>query len=263
MIVVCVACGPTVSVGDDETSGSGTTTTSTETSSTLSNPTSVGVTTEAPESTDTAITDTTADESTSSTTTMSNEDDSETDPFECGCPEDTPIGLEDELPDGETVAELLARFATLDTPLVWIAYDSASTMVHFQVEYRGGAIALGPGGEDGCLFLSSPCNDGVQMEVVVVATTEDGWLSTEFPAELSGYGENARLFSEGVEIGANAGTLAMQPLEIGGEAATVESLRMYMEHTVLSESGLRGEVIGSVSSAQCGGSCNDEALGDF
>jgi hypothetical protein len=205
------------------------------------------VTTAAPEST-------TTDATTSSTTSV-DESSSSGDPFECGCPDDTPIGLDHELPDGETVAELLAHFGSLTLPMAWIAYGDATTTVHFEVEYRGGALTLGPGGDNGCAFLSSPCNDGVQMEVVLVATTDDGWLSLEVPAQLRGHGTSAAVETSDIPIADNAGTLAMQPVQLGGKELYVDSLSVNIERTEMRASGFRGAIGASVSSPGCGGRC--------
>jgi hypothetical protein len=236
--------------GADTTTSDGTTTaptTSSEPSTTDVSATAVDVTTAPPETTSPPDTTTSVDQSSSSG-----------EPFECGCPGPTPIGLDDKLPDGETAAELLAHFAELTLPLKWFAYGDALTTVHFAVEYRGGTLMLGPGGEDGCLFLSAPCGDGVQMEVVVVATTDDGWLSLEVPGELRGYGTDSDVYVDDVPIGDNAGTLAMQPLQVGDDAMQIESLRFYIERTEMREPGFRGLISGSVSAARCGGRCEQD-----
>lgn len=255
VVGACVACGPSVTVSDGDTTTTGTPTTSPGTASTDASATAVDVTTAAPESSTTI-------EPTTSTTSTSADESSSTGEFECGCPEDTPIGLDDELPDGETAAELLARFDAISLPLTWFAYGDATTTVHIDVEYRGGAITLGPGGEDGCLFLSSPCNDGVEMEVVLVATTDDGWLALEVPAQLRGYGTTASIESNDAPLADNTGTLAMQPLQIGGMDLTIDVLRVYVYATDNRESGFGGEVHALVSAPGCGGRCDvDEECG--
>lgn len=258
MIAGSVACGPSVAVsGDDDTSTSvaPTTTTSVETTTTDASVTVADVTTASPEST-------TTDATTSGTTTSADESSSSGE-FECGCPDDMPIGLDDELPDGRTPAEVLAEFTALNLPLEWFAYGDATTMVHIDVTYEGGELTVGPGGEDGCQFLSSPCSDGVQMDVRLVATTDDGWLSLDVPARLGGYTGTTALSVEYIPIADNAGTLAMQPLQIAGTEFTVDSLHLGIEPSRSTKSGVRGNIGAEVSTADCGNGCEvDEDCGD-
>lgn len=249
MILGCLGCGPSVAVSDGETSTGNGTTTNADTTTTLSTTTSVDVTTAPPDSS--GITDAT----TEGTTTTSVEESSSTGDFTCGCPEDMPIGLDDELPAGGTPAEILAQFAAISLPLEWHAYDDVTTTVHLEVAYDGGQLTVGPGGTSGCGFLDAPCNEGVQMDVVLTATTDDGWLSFETAARITGTAENALLESAFTAIESNAGTLAMQPLQIGANDLRVDSLHVFAYHETSRDPATYGAVVGLVSSPRCGDTC--------
>lgn len=246
MVVGCVACGPSVAVSDGETStstGNGMTTNADTTT------TSVDVTTAPPDSS--GIIDAT----TEGTTTPSVEESSSTGEYTCGCPEDAPIGLDDELPTGGTPAEILARFAAISLPLEWHAYDDVVTTVHLEAAYDGGMITVGPGGSSGCLFLDVPCLEGMRMEVSLTVTTDDGWLSFETTARISGTAEEALLEGALTAIESNAGTLVMQPLQIGANELRVDSVQVSAYHEASRDPAMYGEVSGVVSSRRCGDTC--------
>lgn len=170
-----------------------------------------------------------ADGTTGSSTTGDEVEGSTTDPFACGCPDDTPVELDTQLGAGFTPAEALAVFQGLELPLRWVAYEGMSeTVVHVDAAYVGGFVGEGPGGEDGCAFLSAPCNDGVAMDVELTFVTDDGALDITVPARITGnIGGILYADSDHLGIRANAGTLASWPLlDAGGRPFVVVELDM-------------------------------------
>jgi hypothetical protein len=149
------------------------------------------------------------DETTSSSTTAADAEGSTTE-FECGCPPDVPIDFDTELPAGFTPAEALAVFQDRELSMFWIAYEGMpETVLHVDAAYVGGSVAQGPGGEDGCNFLSAPCSDGVIMEVELTVLTDDGALAWTVPATLRGNPEGfITVGTDPQDIAGNAGTLA-------------------------------------------------------
>ncbi|MBC8072864.1 MAG: hypothetical protein IAG13_31370 [Deltaproteobacteria bacterium] len=149
----------------------------------------------------------------------------------CGCPPNVPIEFDDMLERGFTPAEAIAEFDDATLAFEWIGYpEQPPTTLHLDVEYTGGAVAQGPGGSDGCMFLSGPCHDGVVMEVTLSLSTADGWLIWTTPAELTGVvGERGYYVELSLaayaDVGASTGSLAEQPLVVEGMPVTIEALR--------------------------------------
>lgn len=224
------SCGPSVVVADtdgaDGSGGSGGDSQASATASTTvgtSASTSTATTVDPSDSTDAS----TAGDSAGSSDGASS---SSGDPFECGCPEDVVIDFETPLERGFTPAEALAVVADLDFPgFVWIAHEGApETILHLDVSYEGGVVRQGPGGSDGCLFLSAACDDGLIMDVVVHLTSDDGWLDWTADARLEGVlGESLRLWTPmPVDVGTNLGTLADHPPLMGNTPVTLDGLTL-------------------------------------
>jgi hypothetical protein len=169
-----------------------------------------------------------ADGTTGSSTTGDGAESSTTDAFTCGCPDDTPIDFETELRAGFTPADALAVFQGLALPLEWTAYEgNPETVLHIDAAYVGGAVVEGPGGTDGCLFLSVPCTEGVSMEVQLTLLTDDGALDMTVPALLMGTPDgNIEVTTDRSDIGGNAGTLASWPLLVRGRPFVIAELRV-------------------------------------
>lgn len=225
MIACCVvcACGPTVVVADtdtgsgggDDTFGSTSVGTSIGTTAGTSVGTSVGTTPDPSAGSD----DTTTGGSSSTTTG---------DPFECGCPDDVVIDFQTPLERGFTPADALAVFDGLVFPaFAWVAYEGApETVLHVEVTYQGGMVLQGPGGDDGCAFLTVPCDDGILMDVVVHITSDDGWLDWTLDGRIDGVpGENFHLWTpQPVAAATNVGTLAEHQAFSSGEPVSFDGL---------------------------------------
>lgn len=106
------------------------------------------------------------------------------DPYACGCPPNTDVAFE-EVVDGWSAEQALENFPPLTLPFYWHALvDAEPTTMTASVAYAGGAIELGPGGDDGCNFLSSPCLSGFRIEVAVEMSTADGRFAGTFEGVL-------------------------------------------------------------------------------
>ncbi len=248
-IALAIACGPEVVTpgaehGDDSSSGPSGETGSPST--TIAESTTVG-----PDPSTTIATTTTTDTTTSTTEVDSSSDggESTTDPFECGCPPNVPIGLDDELERGYTPADALAQFDDRTLMFEWLAYgDQPNTTLHLDVEYTGGAIAQGPGGSDGCQFLSFPCDDGVVMDVVLTVSTDDGWVIWTSPAQIHGVvGVELGVSTEYVALGENTGSLAMQQAYDNEMPRTVTTFSLAARRSGFDDETTSAELGGFVS----------------
>jgi hypothetical protein len=178
----------------------------------------------------TTLTTSTATDTGSSTDVVdgSSEDGSTSD-YVCECPPNVPIEFGDALERGFTPADAIAEFDGAALAFEWIGYpEQAPTTLHLGVAYAGGVVEQGPGGSDNCGFISSPCPDGIVMEVTLELSTDDGWLIWSVPAELTGVlGDSfgaALSVQADANVGESSGSLAMQPLFDEDEPVTVETL---------------------------------------
>lgn len=221
LVLGMVGCGPDI-VPATNGSGSGSSTGGTAGSATSTGGPSSGAH-DGPVSTSSP-----ADGTTGASTTGDGAESSTTDSFMCGCPDDTPIDFETELRAGFTPAEALAVFQGLALPLQWTAYEgNPETVLHIDAAYVGGAVLEGPGGTDGCLFLSSPCTEGVSMEVQLTLLTDDGALDTTVPAQLVGTPDGTiAVMTDRYAIGVDAGTLASWPLLVRGGPFVIAELQV-------------------------------------
>lgn len=217
LVLGMVGCGPDIVPATDG-SGSGSGTGGTAGSATSTGGPSSGAH-DGPVSTSSLADGTTVDGAESSTT----------DPFTCGCPDDTPIDFETELRAGFTPADALAVFQGLALPLQWQPYEGMpETILHIDAAYVGGAVAEGPGGDNGCAFLSAPCNEGVLMEVELTLLTDDGALDSTVPALLMGTPDGSiEVTTDRYEIGDDAGTLASWPLLVRGRPFVIAELQVH------------------------------------
>jgi hypothetical protein len=108
------------------------------------------------------------------------------DPYECGCPPSIEIGFDEELGRGLSAADALAAYGDRQLPWVWVAFDGSpiGTTLHLHPEYEGGSVINGPGGTDGCAFLSIPCAEAFIIEVGLDLVSDDGMVMGSMPATL-------------------------------------------------------------------------------
>jgi len=224
VVALTIGCGPAVVTPGDE---QGNDSSSGPVSETDSPSTTIADSTVDPDpSTTIATTSPTSDATTSTTSDTSGDESSSGDPFECGCPPNVPIEFDDVLQRGFTPAEAIAQFDDAVLELEWLAYgEQPNTMLHVDVSYTGGAVEQGPGGSDGCLFLSAPCDEGLVMDVVLTVSTDDGWVIWTTPAQLTGIvGGELSVSSEYVSPGENTGSLATHQAYDRGLPRTVEAI---------------------------------------
>ncbi len=102
------------------------------------------------------------------------------DPDACGCPPVTEVAFE-QIVDGWSAEQALEDFPPLTLPFYWHGLaDTEPTTMTVSVAYAGGSVELGPGGDDGCNFLSGPCQSGFRIEVEVEMLSADGLLVGTF-----------------------------------------------------------------------------------
>jgi hypothetical protein len=102
----------------------------------------------------------------------------------------------------------------------WVAFEGSpiATTLHVHPEYEGGAVMNGPGGTDGCGFLSFPCDEAFVLEVRVDLVSDDGMVmgstARTLRVEVLDDGEIDRTILEGHEtpVEALGGMLATTPV---------------------------------------------------
>jgi hypothetical protein len=239
VIGLAIGCGPAVTVpGDEHGDGStGAPASDDGPPTTTVGSTAMGDSVD-PDPSTTVMTTSPTSSSSEGGVDTSTEGGSTTDPFECSCPPNVPIEFEDELERGFTPAQALAIFDDTSYDFYWTAYDGQPmTTLHLEVAYLGGPVAQGPGGSDGCQFISGPCDDGVVMDVELRVSTDDGWLIWTTPAQLVGVVDgDLSLRVPGVATDGNTGSLPMQPLhDAEGTALTLSALDFWCTRSSFGE----------------------------
>jgi len=99
------------------------------------------------------------------------------DPGECGCEENIPVGFED-VTQGHSASSIVAALQTTDIAWEWLVFEGSpsETVLHVSIAYSGGQVLNGPGGDNGCAFLSAPCPGELIIPVDVTVTSDDGIL---------------------------------------------------------------------------------------
>jgi hypothetical protein len=134
----------------------------------------------------------------------------------CSC-EGLPIGLDDEVEEGVTPAQLLAGASFVDVELVWYAIaETPATTSSGTTSYHGGIVTDEVGGCCGN-FLCIPCPEGVTIgDVSLALSTADGRIQDTFTGSLTGPSEvfvSVDFMSEPVPIGSLTGTLGTETFD--------------------------------------------------
>ena len=100
------------------------------------------------------------------------------DPYACGCEDTVEIGADDPI-EGHTASSIVAALTTPNIAWEWLEFEDSPTQttLHFSVVLGDGPVLHGPGGSDGCNFLSSPCDNALLVPVAVTLTTDDGIIA--------------------------------------------------------------------------------------
>lgn len=113
-------------------------------------------------------------------------DDGLYDPYECGCEPSVLVSVDHQVDDTHSAASVLASIEPQTVTWNWVSIPelAAPTTMTVSLSYDGGEILNGPGGEDGCSFLSSPCLSALLIPVTATVSSGDGALTASVTAVL-------------------------------------------------------------------------------
>jgi hypothetical protein len=158
-----------------------------------------------------------------------------------GC-EQGEIGPDEEVEEGFTALEALARLDGLDLPFVWNLEVPTETTIRMTAIYEGGTVMNIAGPEcDMGVFLIQPCKGGLVVQATLDVTTADGLLGAPFVDQWVRAEGDGNLYAdpmEGIPVEDLGGTLAEHTFFEDGQPVEFDVVMLSLYQAPAGETGI-------------------------